>query len=60
MKTVLLMHFTPFLAITLCIEANVLYPDSEWQLQIARTLYRMQKFRQCLLCLDGCEGNGVP
>lgn len=42
------------LAITLCIEANVLSPDSKWNLWIARALYQQKEYRRCVVCLEQC------
>ena len=45
------------LAISLCIEANVLFPDTRWQLHIASALYKKKEFEKCIQCLEGCYGN---
>lgn len=46
-----------WLAITLCIEANVLSPDTRWQFHIASALYKKKEFEKCIQCLEGCYGN---
>ena len=46
--------FGLWLAITLCIEANVLSPDSKWNLWIARALYQQKEYRRCVVCLEQC------